>query len=106
PHVSSGVRSAGCNLIATRVFGMSETLAITGKSVKLFKGHYTRFLSGKRGHCLLTKHNKRERAIDMGTALLERRSTGPLKRAARRGRALFPVIVSGRVMRGRPLWCV
>ncbi|MGH8653562.1 MAG: hypothetical protein ACREYE_15975, partial [Gammaproteobacteria bacterium] len=42
PHVSSGVRSAGCNLIATRVFGMSETIAITGKSVKLFKGHYTR----------------------------------------------------------------
>ncbi|MGH8654862.1 MAG: hypothetical protein ACREYE_23070, partial [Gammaproteobacteria bacterium] len=41
PHVSSGVRSAGCNLIATRVFGMSETIAITGKSVKLFKGHYT-----------------------------------------------------------------
>ncbi|MGH8654976.1 MAG: hypothetical protein ACREYE_23670, partial [Gammaproteobacteria bacterium] len=41
-HVSSGVRSAGCNLIATRVFGMSETIAITGKSVKLFKGHYTR----------------------------------------------------------------
>ncbi|MGH8653786.1 MAG: hypothetical protein ACREYE_17170, partial [Gammaproteobacteria bacterium] len=40
-HVSSGVRSAGCNLIATRVFGMSETIAITGKSVKLFKGHYT-----------------------------------------------------------------
>ncbi|MGH8650679.1 MAG: hypothetical protein ACREYE_00210, partial [Gammaproteobacteria bacterium] len=44
PHVSSGVRSAGCNLIATLVFGMSETIAITGKSVKLFKGHYT---SGK-----------------------------------------------------------
>ncbi|MGH8656797.1 MAG: hypothetical protein ACREYE_33495, partial [Gammaproteobacteria bacterium] len=44
PHVSSGVRSAGCNLIATRVFGMSETIAITGKSVKLFKGHYTRTL--------------------------------------------------------------
>ncbi|MGH8656371.1 MAG: hypothetical protein ACREYE_31170, partial [Gammaproteobacteria bacterium] len=43
-HVSSGVRSAGCNLIATRVFGMSETIAITGKSVKLFKGHYTRLL--------------------------------------------------------------
>ncbi|MGH8655894.1 MAG: hypothetical protein ACREYE_28595, partial [Gammaproteobacteria bacterium] len=42
PPVSSGVRSAGCNLIATRVFGMSETIAITGKSVKLFKGHYTR----------------------------------------------------------------
>ncbi|MGH8656378.1 MAG: hypothetical protein ACREYE_31205, partial [Gammaproteobacteria bacterium] len=42
PHVSSGVRSAGCNLIATLVFGMSETIAITGKSVKLFKGHYTR----------------------------------------------------------------
>ncbi|MGH8650902.1 MAG: hypothetical protein ACREYE_01415, partial [Gammaproteobacteria bacterium] len=42
PHVSSGVRSAGCNLIATRVVGMSETIAITGKSVKLFKGHYTR----------------------------------------------------------------
>ncbi|MGH8651100.1 MAG: hypothetical protein ACREYE_02470, partial [Gammaproteobacteria bacterium] len=41
PHVSSGVRSAGCNLIATRVVGMSETIAITGKSVKLFKGHYT-----------------------------------------------------------------
>ncbi|MGH8654907.1 MAG: hypothetical protein ACREYE_23315, partial [Gammaproteobacteria bacterium] len=41
PHVSSGVRSAGCNLIATLVFGMSETIAITGKSVKLFKGHYT-----------------------------------------------------------------
>ncbi|MGH8652247.1 MAG: hypothetical protein ACREYE_08750, partial [Gammaproteobacteria bacterium] len=41
PHVSSGVRSAGCNLIATRVFGMSETIAITGKSVKLLKGHYT-----------------------------------------------------------------
>ncbi|MGH8656145.1 MAG: hypothetical protein ACREYE_29950, partial [Gammaproteobacteria bacterium] len=41
PQVSSGVRSAGCNLIATRVFGMSETIAITGKSVKLFKGHYT-----------------------------------------------------------------
>ncbi|MGH8656425.1 MAG: hypothetical protein ACREYE_31450, partial [Gammaproteobacteria bacterium] len=41
PHVSSGVRSAGCNLIATRVFGMSETIAVTGKSVKLFKGHYT-----------------------------------------------------------------
>ncbi|MGH8652463.1 MAG: hypothetical protein ACREYE_09935, partial [Gammaproteobacteria bacterium] len=40
PHVSSGVRSAGCNLIATLVFGMSETIAITGKSVKLFKGHY------------------------------------------------------------------
>ncbi|MGH8652774.1 MAG: hypothetical protein ACREYE_11670, partial [Gammaproteobacteria bacterium] len=49
PHVSSGVRSAGCNLIATRVFGMSETIAITGKSVKLFKGHYTlsgRFIQG------------------------------------------------------------
>ncbi|MGH8656105.1 MAG: hypothetical protein ACREYE_29745, partial [Gammaproteobacteria bacterium] len=42
PHVSSCVRSAGCNLIATLVFGMSETIAITGKSVKLFKGHYTR----------------------------------------------------------------
>ncbi|MGH8651225.1 MAG: hypothetical protein ACREYE_03120, partial [Gammaproteobacteria bacterium] len=42
PPVSSGVRSAGCNLIATRVVGMSETIAITGKSVKLFKGHYTR----------------------------------------------------------------
>ncbi|MGH8655187.1 MAG: hypothetical protein ACREYE_24810, partial [Gammaproteobacteria bacterium] len=42
PHVSSGVRSAGCNLIATLVVGMSETIAITGKSVKLFKGHYTR----------------------------------------------------------------
>ncbi|MGH8654794.1 MAG: hypothetical protein ACREYE_22695, partial [Gammaproteobacteria bacterium] len=41
PHVSSCVRSAGCNLIATLVFGMSETIAITGKSVKLFKGHYT-----------------------------------------------------------------
>src|SRR6266849_1760691 len=40
-HVSSCVRSAGCNLIATLVFGMSETIAITGKSVKLFKGHYT-----------------------------------------------------------------
>ncbi|MGH8650848.1 MAG: hypothetical protein ACREYE_01115 [Gammaproteobacteria bacterium] len=25
---------------------MSETIAITGKSVKLFKGHYTRSLSG------------------------------------------------------------
>ncbi|MGH8651930.1 MAG: hypothetical protein ACREYE_06980, partial [Gammaproteobacteria bacterium] len=46
PHVSSGVRSAGCNLIATLVFGMSETIAITGKSVKLFKGHYTRTLLG------------------------------------------------------------
>ncbi|MGH8651142.1 MAG: hypothetical protein ACREYE_02690, partial [Gammaproteobacteria bacterium] len=45
PHVSSGVRSAGCNLIATRVFGMSETIAITGKSVKLFKGHYTRVIA-------------------------------------------------------------
>ncbi|MGH8653123.1 MAG: hypothetical protein ACREYE_13580, partial [Gammaproteobacteria bacterium] len=45
PHVSSGVRSAGCNLIATLVFGMSETIAITGKSVKLFKGHYTSKLS-------------------------------------------------------------
>ncbi|MGH8653207.1 MAG: hypothetical protein ACREYE_14050, partial [Gammaproteobacteria bacterium] len=44
PHVSSGVRSAGCNLIATRVFGMSETIAITGKSVKLLKGHYTSIL--------------------------------------------------------------
>ncbi|MGH8653069.1 MAG: hypothetical protein ACREYE_13270, partial [Gammaproteobacteria bacterium] len=43
PHVSSCVRSAGCNLIATLVFGMSETIAITGKSVKLFKGHYTSF---------------------------------------------------------------
>ncbi|MGH8654395.1 MAG: hypothetical protein ACREYE_20505, partial [Gammaproteobacteria bacterium] len=46
PHVSSGVRSAGCNLIATLVVGMSETIAITGKSVKLFKGHYTSYSLG------------------------------------------------------------
>ncbi|MGH8653651.1 MAG: hypothetical protein ACREYE_16440, partial [Gammaproteobacteria bacterium] len=49
PHVSSGVRSAGCNLIATLVFGMSETIAITGKSVKLFKGHYTSLRKGELG---------------------------------------------------------
>src|SRR6266699_2266531 len=41
-HFSSCVRSAGCNLIARLVFGMSEIIAIARKSVKLFKGHYTR----------------------------------------------------------------
>ncbi|MGH8654126.1 MAG: hypothetical protein ACREYE_19035, partial [Gammaproteobacteria bacterium] len=51
PHVSSGVRSAGCNLIATRVVGMSETIAITGKSVKLFKGHYTSIVRMSRLRC-------------------------------------------------------
>src|SRR5438445_12759849 len=40
-HFSSCVRSAGCNLIARLVFGMSEIIAIARKSVKLFKGHYT-----------------------------------------------------------------
>src|SRR5207244_12709669 len=42
PHFSSCVRSAGCSLIARLVFGMSEIIAIAGKVVKLFKGHYTR----------------------------------------------------------------
>src|SRR2546427_6778490 len=41
-HFSSCVRSAGSNSITRLVFGMSEILAIAEKSVKLFKGHYTR----------------------------------------------------------------
>ena len=41
PHFSSCVRSAGCNLIARLVFGMSKIIAIAGKSVNIFKGHYT-----------------------------------------------------------------
>src|SRR6266699_6728968 len=46
-HFASCVRSAGCNLIARLVFGMSEIIAIARKSVKLFKGHYTsRLLNG------------------------------------------------------------
>ena len=40
-HASICVRSPGCNLIATLVFGMSKIIAIIEKSVNLFKGHYT-----------------------------------------------------------------
>ena len=40
-HVSNCARSAGCNLIATLVFGMREIMAINEQSVKLFKGHNT-----------------------------------------------------------------
>src|SRR5437870_12685601 len=42
-HFSNCARSAGSNWIARLVFGMREIIATTGKSVKLFKGHYTRF---------------------------------------------------------------
>src|SRR5438093_9793337 len=42
-HFSNCVRSAGSNLIAKLVFGMSEIIATVGNAVKLFKGHYTRF---------------------------------------------------------------
>src|SRR5438093_10399589 len=41
-HFSSCVCSAGSNWIARLLFGMSEIVAVAGKSVKLFKGHYTR----------------------------------------------------------------
>src|SRR5438067_13718590 len=40
-HFSNCARSAGSNWIARLVFGMREIIATTGKSVKLFKGHYT-----------------------------------------------------------------
>src|SRR6266702_3439526 len=42
-HFSNCVHSAGSNLIAKLVFGMSEIIATVGNAVKLFKGHYTRF---------------------------------------------------------------
>src|SRR5438876_11408693 len=42
-HFSNCARSAGSNWIARLVFGMREIIATTGKSVKLFKGHYTRY---------------------------------------------------------------
>src|SRR5207247_2585590 len=41
-HFSSCVCSAGSNWIARLLFGMSEIVAVAVKSVKLFKGHYTR----------------------------------------------------------------
>src|SRR5437867_11109513 len=41
-HFSNCVRSAGSNLIAKLVFGMSEIIATVGNAVKLSKGHYTR----------------------------------------------------------------
>src|SRR6059036_1619273 len=40
-HLSSCASSAGSNLIARPVFGMSEIISTAGIAVKLFKGHYT-----------------------------------------------------------------